>query len=108
MDSAYDVPAIYDYSKSLGHIPLIDKNPRKNKELQKAIINEAKARKVLNFEFPESIRYNERSTAERANARMKDEFGAQKIRVRGHLKISCHLLFGVLALAADQLMRLVS
>ena len=108
MDSAYDVPAIYDYSKSLGHVPLIDKNPRKNKELKKAIANETKARKVLNFDYPESIRYNERSTAERANARMKDEFGAQKVRVRGHIKVSCHLLFGVLVLAADQLMRLVT
>jgi len=29
------------------------------------------------------------------------------VRVRGHAKVYCHLMFGVLALAVDQLMRLV-
>ena len=28
MDAAYDVPVIIEHSKSLGHVPLIDKNPR--------------------------------------------------------------------------------
>jgi len=107
MDSAYDVPAIIEHSKVLGHVPLVDKNPRRDKELQLAIESEAKARKALNWVFPEEIRYNARTTAERANARLKDEFGACKVRVRGHVKVACHLMFGVLALAADQIMRLV-
>jgi hypothetical protein len=29
------------------------------------------------------------------------------VRVRGHAKVMCHLMFGVLALTADQLMRLI-
>lgn len=108
MDSAYDVPAITVHSESLDHVPLIDKNPRRNKELKKTIESEAKARKILNFTPAEKVRYNARSTAERANSRLKDEFGANKVRVRGHIKVACHLMFGVLVLAADQIMRLVT
>jgi Transposase DDE domain len=108
MDAAYDVPAIIEHSKSLNHVPLIDKNPRRDKGLQEFIKSEAKARKILNLPPAEDVRYNERSTAERANARLKDEFGARKVRVKGHMKVCCHLMFGVLVLAADQLMRIVT
>ena len=66
------------------------------------------ARKTLNWNPPEQIRYNARSAAERVNARLKDEFGARKIRVRGYAKVACHLMFGVLVLAADQIMKLVT
>ena len=87
---------------------MIDKNPRRNKELKKALAEESLARKTLNLSIPETLRYNARSTAERTNIRLKDEFGACKIRVRGYAKVACHLLFGVLTLAADQLMQLVT
>ncbi|HKM69002.1 MAG TPA: transposase, partial [Stellaceae bacterium] len=50
--------------------------------------------------------YKIRTVAERANARLKDEFGARNLRVRGHAKALCHLMFGVAALAADALVRL--
>jgi hypothetical protein len=30
MDSAYDAQAIHEYSRSLGHVPLIDVNPRRD------------------------------------------------------------------------------
>ena len=43
---------------------------------------------------------------ERVNARLKDEFGARTVRVRGAVKVMAHLMFGVLALTADQLLRL--
>lgn len=108
MDSAYDVPTIIDDSKARGHVPLVDRNPRRNKELKTEIEEEAKARRTLNLITPEERRYNERSTAERVNSRLKDEFGACNVRVRGCEKIGCHLMFGVLALAADQLMKLVT
>ena len=106
MDAAYDVEAIKEHSKTLGHVPLIDKNPRRNKKQKAELKAESKARKALNFETPEERRYKERSTAERTNARLKDEFGASKLRVRGGVKVACHLLFGVLVLAADQLLRI--
>jgi hypothetical protein len=108
MDSAYDVPGIKEHSKELGHVHLIDSNPRRDKHLQEELEAEAKARKALNWEFPEDRRYNERTTAERANARLKDEFGACKVRVRGAAKVMCHLMFGVLVLAADQLIKLAT
>ena len=44
---------------------------------------------------------------ERVNGRLKDEFGARQVRVRGG-KVLCHLMFGVLALTVDQLLRLVN
>jgi hypothetical protein len=108
MDAGYDVDAIAEHSRSLGHVPLIDKNPRRNQELQRDLEAEALARRNLNLTFPEELRYNERTTAERTNARLKDEFGANKLRVRGHAKVACHLMFGVLVLAADQLMKLAT
>ena len=45
--------------------------------------------------------------AERVNARLKEEFGARFLRVRGALKVKCHLMFGILALAVDQIIRAV-
>lgn len=80
----------------------------RDKELQEVIEGESKARKALNWVQAEDVRYNERTTAERANARLKDEFGASKVRVRGQVKVACHLMFGVLVLAADQFMKLVT
>ena len=37
-----------------------------------------------------------------------DEFGGRHVRVRGASKVMCHCMFGVLALTADQLVRLVT
>ncbi len=105
MDSAYDVPGILSYSKSLEHVPLVDKNPRRDKVLAEELEAEAQRRRLLNLKNAEDVRYNERTTAERANSRLKDEFGGRMVRVRGQVKVACHLMFGVLVLAADQLMR---
>src|SRR6516162_413917 len=55
----------------------------------------------------EDLRYNERSGAERVNGRLKDDFGGRYVRVRGHAKVLCHLMFGILALTCDQLLRLI-
>ncbi len=108
MDAAYDVSGIFKHSNSLGHVPLIDQNPRGDKALGEALEAELLARKTLNWSPAEQVRYNARSAAERVNARLKDEFGACKIRVRGQTKVTCHLMFGVLVLAADQIMKLVT
>ncbi len=50
-------------------------------------------------------RFAERTTVERVYSRLKDEFGARYIRVRGYAKVMTHLMFGVVALTADQLLR---
>lgn len=108
MDAAYDVSGIFAYSHSLGHVAIIDQNPRGDKMLGEELEAELLARKTINWSPAEQIRYNARSAAERANARLKDEFGARKLRVRGHTKVTCHLMFGMLVLAADQIMKLVT
>jgi transposase len=106
MDSAYDAPEIAQRSHALGHVPIIDKNPRSapGKAEMEA---EACGRQIAGYKLAEQVRYNERSAAERVNARLKDEFGGRNVRVRGHAKVLCHLMFGVLALTCDQLMRLI-
>jgi hypothetical protein len=54
----------------------------------------------------ETERFKLRTMSERVNARLKDEFGAGSIRVRGGAKVMAHLMFGVLALTVDQWLRL--
>ena len=108
MDSAYDVPQIHDMSRQLGHIPLIDVNPRRDKALKDELTAENKRCRLVGHKTAEAIRYNERSTVERVNARLKDEFGGRVVRVRGHAKVMCHLMFGLLALTANQMMILVT
>jgi hypothetical protein len=92
MDSAYDAKEIWDVSRSLGHVPIIDRNPRRGE--------------VLPMPPAEALRYHERTASERLNARLKEEFGARHVMVRGHKKVSLHLMFGIIALFADQLIRL--
>ena len=41
-------------------------------------------------------------------ARLKEEFGGRSVRVRGHAKVMCNLMFGILVLAASQLLCLVT
>jgi hypothetical protein len=108
MDSAYDVPQIHDMSRQLGHIPLIDVHPRRDKALKDELTAENKRCRLVGHKTAEAIRYNERSTVERVNARLKDEFGGRVVRVRGHAKVMCHLMFGLLALTANQMMILVT
>lgn len=107
MDAAYDCPQIIQHSKGLGHIPIIDKNMRRNIQGKEDIELESKAQKTLNITFPEKRRYNQRSSAERVNGRLKDDFGGRVVRVRGHAKVACHLMFGILALTADSLLNIV-
>ena len=92
MDAAYCSQEIHEHCRELGHVPLIDHNPRGGEKEE--------------FEPADALRYNERTAAERTNARLKDEFGGRTVRVRGHSKVTSHLMFGILALAADQLTRL--
>ena len=94
MDSAYDAKQIRGVSRSLGHVPIIDKNPRKGNAIPMAPA--------------EALRYNERTAAERTNGRLKEEFGGRHVKVRGHAKVTLHLMFGIIALFADQLLRLTS
>ena len=106
MDAAYDAHEIHATSERLGHVPIIDTNPRRDKALKEALQREARARRAAGYPDARAIRYRIRTAVERTNARLKDEFGARHVRVRGPTKVACHLMFGLLALTADQVIRL--
>jgi len=53
------------------------------------------------------VRHGQRSSVERVNSALKDSYGGRHVRVRGNLKVACHLMFGVLVLTVDRLMRLI-
>jgi hypothetical protein len=92
MDAAYDAERINETSRKFGHIPIIDKNGR--------------GKEVVPMAPHEAERYRIRSTAERANSRLKEDFGAANVMVKGNSKVTLHLMFGVIALFSDQLLRL--
>lgn len=109
MDAAYDanaIIAIIENSRGAGRVPLIDSNPRRSKQDKAERAAERQRRDHLNLNDAKDRRYNERTNAERAIGRLKDEFGGHCVRVRGPLKVACHLGFGLLALTADSLIRL--
>jgi hypothetical protein len=106
MDSAYDAPEIVAKSRALGHVPIIDPNPRRGGKADAEA--EARAKRHAGHVLAEDVRFNERSAAERVNGALKDSYGGRFVRVRGHDKALCHLMFGVLALTVEQLMRFVT
>ena len=106
MDSAYDVPEIAAKSRALGHVPIIDHKTRRGEK--PAIETEALAKRKAGFRLAEDVRYNQRSAAERVNGNLKDNCGGAFVRVRGHAKVFSHLMFGVVVLTVEQLMRLVT
>jgi hypothetical protein len=91
MDAAYDAAPIWKQSRELGHVPIIDRNSR--------------GKDVIPMAAHEATRYNERSAVERGNGRLKDEFGGRCVQVKGPEKVMMHLMFGVIALFADQLLK---
>jgi len=107
MDGAYDAKIIHRCSRFLGHVPLIAPNFKGSAKGKAEHSTECRRRKLLNLTVPEDARYKERTTVERVFSRLKDEFGGRHVRVRGHAKVLTHLMFGLLALTADQLLRLV-
>jgi len=108
MDSAYDSNIIRERSESMGHKPIIDTYNRGFSKVKDEREAEYKRLKLIHLELPEQARYKNRTTVERVNSRLKDEFGGRTVRVRGHAKVMAHLMFGILALTADQLLRLVT
>ena len=93
MDSASEARLIAQVCRDLGHVPIIDTKTRNGIKVP--------------FDPATAQRYQVRTTVERAYSRLKDEFGARHVRVRGHRKVHSHIMFGVVALFADQLLKLV-
>ena len=93
MDAAYDAPQIHEYSAKLGHVPIIDNNPRSG---EKKYMDPAT-----------KARFAERGAAERVNSDLKDNYGGSHVRVKGASKVMTHLMFGLVAIAAKQIIRLI-
>jgi hypothetical protein len=89
MDSAYDAPQIRAFSEQLGHVPIIDPNPRGGEKIP--------------FAPAQAQRFKQRSTSERVNSVLKERYGGRWVRVRGAAKVVCHLMFGLVALTATAL-----
>jgi hypothetical protein len=92
MDAGYDAENIRQHSRDLGHVPIIERVRR--------------GENPVTMPKHEANRFRERTSVERVYSRLKDEFGGRFVRVRGHLKVMAHLMFGVLALTVDQILRL--
>jgi hypothetical protein len=94
MDRGYDAAAIRACSAGLGHVPVI-------RPIARADDPEAGT-----LEPDRARLYKGRTVAERFNARLKDEVGVAQIRVHGHRKVHAHLMFGLLVIFADALLRM--
>jgi transposase len=105
MDSAYYHPEIEATSRSLGHVPIIEPQPRSGQKV--ALQTEARAKRRAGYQLAEDVRYNQRSSAERVNAMLKDNCGGKHVRVRGAAKVMCHLMLAILVVTVEQLMRLI-
>jgi hypothetical protein len=76
-DAAYDAKEIREMSARLGHVAIIDHNPRRGEKIE--------------FSPAEALRYNERSAVERVNSHLHEEHGGRHVRVRGPVKLAAHL-----------------
>jgi hypothetical protein len=94
MDAAYDSHLIKKVSQQYGHVPIIDQNKRNGQKLRPMAPHEKQ-------------RYKQRGAVERFNGRLKEEFGGRDVMVKGADKVMMHLMFGVLAVFADQLIKVV-
>ena len=95
MDRGYDAAPIWQAAEAAGHVAIIDRVKRRGME------------RAPEMAPDRATHYKGRTVVERFNARLKDEFGGEMVRVRGQRKVHAHLMFGVLVIFADQLLRLV-
>ena len=94
MDSAYDAVEIRHFINSKNKVSIIEPHKRRG---QTVILDPAERR-----------RFRERTTVERAYSQLKDNFGVCQLRVLGHSKVTAHIGFAILALTAEQLIRVFS
>ena len=107
MDSAYDADAIVKHSRELGQVPVVNPHGRRKVCRPSQLPKIFPAKPDPQLCPAEAERYKERTMVERVNARLKDEFGGRTLRVRGAAKAVAHLMFGVIALTIDQLLKLI-
>jgi len=96
-DAAYDASGIRAMAERLGHVPLIDGNPRRGEKIDDP------GAKFVNIIPAEALRYRNRTGVERVFGMLKDSHGGCTVRVRGNKKVFLHLMFGILVIAAQKL-----
>lgn len=94
-DSAYYAGPIEAFSRSLGHVPVIE---------PKAVGKTP----APQMEPARRVRYGERTTVERVNSDLKDNHGAGAVRVRGAVKVMAHLMLGVLVVTVKGLFAMLN
>lgn len=93
-DSAYDAQAIREHSGRVGSVPIIEKRNYRSED-------------AIPMEPDRARHYRARSSSERVNSDLKDNHGGRSVRVRGGAKVATHLMFGILVMSAEALLRLV-
>lgn len=87
MDAAYNSEHIRQFITDADKVAIIDpKKPRGGE--------------IIPLDPAKKERYKIRTTVERTNSTIKDDFGGRFVRVKGHAKVASHLMFGVLAMSA--------
>lgn len=72
-------------------VPLIDNNTRRGEKIE--------------FEPAKKVRYNERTSDERTNSELKDNYGLENIFVKGYKKAKLHIMFSVVSLTCKTLLK---
>jgi hypothetical protein len=83
MDSAYDADPIHAHSRQLNHVPIIAPHGRRGTKKPSKMPKVFPDKPTPELTPAQRERYKIRTMGERVNARLKDEFGAGQIRVRG-------------------------
>lgn len=107
-DSAYDAQAILEHCQAQGRVPVVAFHPRRATRKPSQVPKAIPPKPMPEMDWAKRERYAQRTMVERVNARLKDEFGGRHIRVRGGVKVMAHLMFGLIAITADQLPRQLS
>jgi hypothetical protein len=89
MDAAYDAEEIKKFIRRRRRVPIIDPNPRRNKN-------------YIRLDPAKQERYKIRTTVERAYSHLKGNLIPQKLYVKGHTKITFILMLAVICLAAQK------
>jgi Transposase DDE domain/Transposase domain (DUF772) len=95
MDAAYNSKLIEDFVASIGKVAIIDPKAKCNGD-------------YVPLDPAKKQRYKARTVVERFNSDVKDNYGANHVRVRGGAKVFSHLMFGTLAVAAMRIIELVN
>lgn len=111
-DAAYDSSIIRSYSQKHNHKPIIDINPKNSKVRKEQIALAKSEKKILHslnlYNDSDEKHYNQRSSVERVNAYLKDNYGCNKIYYKGDTKVASVLSFAVLSVCITQALKLIT